>query len=119
VDTDRVWFKSHHGVEATEVGRNPGLCASAIFQNSPYFIEDASTDARSLSNPHVAGEQGFRFYAAAPLTTTDGFNLGTLCVIDRKPRELSELEIENLRDLASLGMDQLELRLAAIEPWQS
>jgi signal transduction histidine kinase len=114
VDTDRVWFKSHHGLEATEAGRNAGLCASAIFQNSPYFIEDASTDARALSNPLVAGEQGFRFYAAAPLTTTDGFNLGTLCVIDRKPRTLSELEMENLRDLASLVMDQLELRLAAI-----
>ncbi|MEP6606348.1 MAG: GAF domain-containing sensor histidine kinase [Nitrosospira sp.] len=114
VDTDRVWFKSHHGLEATETGRDLGLCASAILQNGPYIIEDAPTDARALSNPLVAGELGLRFYAAVPLTTTDGFNLGTLCVIDRKPRVLGELEMENLRDLASLVMDQLELRLAAI-----
>ena len=114
VDTDRIWFKSHHGLEATETGRDLGPCASAILQNDPYIIEDATVDVRALSNPLVAGELGLRFYAAAPLTTTDGFNLGTLCVIDRKPRTLSELEIENLRDLASLVMDQLELRLNAI-----
>ncbi len=114
VDTDRIWFKSHHGLEATETGRDLGLCASAILQNDPYIIEDATVDVRALFNPLVAGELGLRFYAAAPLTTTDGFNLGTLCVIDRKPRTLSKLEIENLRDLASLVMDQLELRLNAI-----
>ncbi len=114
VDTDRIWFKSHHGLEATETGRDLDLCASAILQNDPYIIEDATVDVRALSNPLVAGELGLRFYAAVPLTTTDGFNLGTLCVIDRKPRTLSELEIENLRDLASLVMDQLELRLNAI-----
>ncbi|PTR16235.1 GAF sensor signal transduction histidine kinase [Nitrosospira sp. Nsp2] len=114
VDTDRIWFKSHHGLDATETGRDLGLCASAILQNGPYVIEDAANDARALSNPLVAGGLGLRFYAAVPLTTTDGFNLGTLCVIDKKPRILGELEIENLRDLASLVMDQLELRLSAI-----
>lgn len=114
VDSDRIWFKSHHGLEATEVGRDLGLCASAILQEGSYIIEDAAADARALTNPLIAGELGLRFYAAVPLTTTDGFNLGTLCVIDRKPRILSELEIETLRDLASLVMDQLELRLSAI-----
>lgn len=115
VDSDRIWFKSRYGVDATEVGRDPGLCASAILQNGPYIIEDAIKDARTLANPLVAGELGFRFYAAIPLTTRDGFNLGTLCVIDRKSRKLHEAEIENLRDLASLVMDQLELRLSAIQ----
>lgn len=114
VDSDRIWFKSRHGIDATEVGRDPGLCASAILQNGPYIIQDAAKDARALANPLIAGELGLRFYAAAPLTTTDGFNLGTLCVIDRKPRELSEPEIANLQDLASLVMDQLELRLSSI-----
>lgn len=114
VDSDRIWFKSHYGLEATEVGRDPGLCASAILHSGPYIIADAASDIRALANPLVAGELGLRFYAAVPLVTIDGFNLGTLCVIDKKPRVLSELEIANLKDLASLVMDQLELRLTAI-----
>ena len=114
VDSDRIWFKSHHGLEATEVGRDPGLCASAILHPGPYVIADAASDIRAFANPLVAGELDLRFYAAVPLVTIDGFNLGTLCVIDKKPRVLSELEIANLKDLASLVMDQLELRLTAI-----
>lgn len=114
VDSDRIWFKSHHGIHANEVDRELGLCASAILQNGPYVIEDAQNDVRSLANPLVAGSLGLRFYAGVPLTTTDGFNLGTLCVIDQKPRILEEGEIKNLEDLAALVVDQLELRLAAI-----
>ena len=114
VDSDRIWFKSHHGLGATQIDRTPGLCASAILRNDPYIIPDAAADVRSLTNPLVAGEFGLRFYAAAPLTTTDGFNLGTLCVLDKKPRILSELEVANLQDLASLVMDQLELHLSAV-----
>ncbi|CAH1387092.1 sensor histidine kinase [Candidatus Nitrotoga sp. M5] len=114
VDTDRIWFKSHFGIEGTEVSREPGLCASAILQNCPYIIEDAAHDARTLTNPLVVGELGFRFYVAIPLTTSDGFNLGTLCVIDRKPRNLNDGEITNLQNLASLVIDQLELRLNSI-----
>jgi signal transduction histidine kinase len=114
VDSDRIWFKSHHGLDATEVSRDPGLCASAILQDGPYIIEDAATDARALTNPLVAGDLGFRFYVAVPLTTSDGYNLGTLCVIDKKPRILKAQEITNLQDLASLVVDQLELRLTAI-----
>ena len=67
----------------------------------------------TLTNPLVAGEFGLRFYAAAPLRTHDGFNLGTLCIIDRKPRELAPSEAEMLTKLAALVMDQMELRLAA------
>lgn len=114
VDSDRIWFKSHHGLDATEVSRDPGLCASAILQDRPYIIEDASIDAIALTNPLVAGDLGFRFYVAVPLTTSDGYNLGTLCVIDKKPRTLKAEEITNLQDLASLVVDQLELRLTAI-----
>ena len=113
VDEDRIWFKSHHGLSATEIGRDPGLCASAILSTDPYVLSDARTDPRSLANPLVAGEFGLRFYAGVPLRTSDGFNLGTLCVIDREPRPIDQQKIADLTDLASVVMDQMELRLSA------
>ncbi len=113
VDNDRIWFKSHHGLDVSEIGRAPGLCASAILSAETYVLTDAKLDPRSLSNPLVAGEFGLRFYAAAPLTTHDGFNLGTLCVIDFEPREPDEEAISDLADLASVVMDQMELRRAS------
>lgn len=113
VDHDRIWFKSHHGVGVQEIGRDPGLCASAILSNEAHVLVDASTDPRSLANPLVAGDFGLRFYAGVPLQTSDGFNLGTLCVIDKEPRPVEQDQIDDLKDLASLVVDQLELRLAA------
>lgn len=113
VDSDRIWFKSHHGLDVKEIPRSPGLCASAILDNKPWVLTDASLDPRSLANPLVAGEFGLRFYLGMPLTTHDGHNLGTLCVIDRAPRPVSERDIEQLTDLAGVVMDELELRLAA------
>jgi formate hydrogenlyase transcriptional activator len=113
VDHDRIWFKSHYGLEVCETGREPGLCASAIFSPDVYHIRDALTDARALANPLVTKEVSLRFYAAAPLRTHDGFNLGTLCIMDRKARKLSVLEAGMLTKLAALVMDQMELRLAA------
>jgi PAS domain S-box-containing protein len=114
VDHDRIWFKSHHGLDVTEIGRDPGLCASAIMQADPYVLPDAKLDPRSLANPLVAGEFGLRFYAAAPLRTSDGFNLGTLCVIDKEPRPISAEHIAQLQDLASVVMDQMELRRSVL-----
>ncbi len=113
VDTDRIWFKSHHGLDAEQIDRVPGLCASAILQDDPWVLTDAQRDVRSLANPLVAGEFGLRFYAGVPLQTSDGFNLGTLCVIDREPREVTQEELEILGNLAALVMDQMEFRLAA------
>ena len=113
VDHDRIWFKSHFGLEVQQVGRDPGLCASAILQNDVYTVLDAKTDPRTLANPLVAGDFGLRFYAAAPLITRDGFNLGTLCILDFKPSSISEAEKETLQDLASIVMDEMELRLAS------
>ena len=113
VDEDRIWFKSHHGLEVEQIPRGPGLCASAILDSKPWVLTDASTDPRSLTNPLVAGEFGLRFYAGVPLQTHDGHNLGTLCVIDRAPRPISATDIEQLTDLAAVVMDELELRLAA------
>ncbi|MCA1653361.1 MAG: GAF domain-containing protein [Sphingomicrobium sp.] len=115
VDHDRIWFKSHRGVDVTEIDRSPGLCASAILHDGPWVLTDAAADARSLANPLVAGEFGLRFYAGAPLRTKHGYNLGTLCVIDHEPREITEEQITQLQDLAALVVDQLELRLEARE----
>ncbi|WP_197277045.1 sensor histidine kinase [Sphingomonas profundi] len=113
VDEDRIWFKSHHGLSAQQIDRGPGLCASAILANDPYLLPDASLDPRSLANPLVAGDFGLRFYAGIPLTTSDGYNLGTLCVIDKEPRPIDESQIEDLKDLASIVIDHLEMRLSA------
>ncbi len=90
VDEDRIWFKSRYGLDADEIPKDPGLCASAIFSPDTYVIRDALSDPRALANPLVAGEFGLRFYAAAPLVTRDGYRLGTLNVIDFEPRDFTE-----------------------------
>jgi GAF domain-containing protein len=114
VDHDRIWFKSAQGLDGVEqIDRDPGLCASAILGDETWIVEDAKVDPRALANPLVAGEFGLRFYAGSPLRTHDGYNLGTLCVIDKEPRELTEEQIRVLDDLAALVVDELELRLGA------
>ncbi len=113
VDHDRIWFKSHHGLAVEQIGREPGLCASAILSDDPYILSDASIDPRSLANPLVAGDFGLRFYAGVPLTTSDGHNLGTLCIIDKEARPIDQAQIDDLKDLASVVMDQIETQLAA------
>lgn len=115
VDEDRIWFKSRSGLDAvSEISRDPGLCASAILSDDVYIVEDARRDPRTLANPLVAGEFGLQFYAAAPLVTADGHKLGTLCVIDHKPRHLDEAQQATLTQLAGVVMDEMELRLAAL-----
>jgi GAF domain-containing protein len=114
VDHDRIWFKSAEGLDGVEeIGRDPGLCASAILADEAWVIDDAKLDPRALANPLVAGEFGLRFYAGSALRTSDGYNLGTLCVIDKEPRTLSDEQVRVLDDLAALVVDELELRLAA------
>jgi GAF domain-containing protein len=112
VDTERIWFKSAHGLSVNQIDRVPGLCASAILSSDVYVIGDACKDPRSLANPLVAGEFGLRFYAAAPLQTEDQCNLGTLCIIDKTPRSLTEKEQKILKELADVVMDEMELRLS-------
>jgi len=113
VDEDRIWFKARHGLDVEEVGRDAGLCASAILQAETWVVSDAAVDPRALANPLVAGDFGLRFYAGAPLITADGYRLGTVCVIDRKSRELPPHGEALLADLAAIVVDELELRLAA------
>lgn len=112
VDTDRIWFKSHYGLPINQIDREPGLCASAILSNEPYTVENAIEDPRTLSNPLVAGDFGLRFYAAAPLQTEENSNLGTLCILDKKPRVFTEKEKQILKELAAIVMDEMDMRLA-------
>ncbi|WP_411076472.1 PP2C family protein-serine/threonine phosphatase [Streptomyces sp. cmx-4-7] len=115
VDADRVWFKAAHGLgDVTQIGRDPGLCASAILDNAPYTVSDALTDPRTAGNPLVHGEAGVRFYAAAPIVTARGERLGTVNVLDTRPRQATDGQTAALAELAALVMDQLELRLSAI-----
>lgn len=111
VDTDRIWFKSHFGLSVKQIGRDPGLCASAILGNNVYVVENARTDPRTLANPLVASDFGLQFYAGVPLRTEENYNLGTLCVIDKQPRHFSEKEKKILEQLGSLVMDEMNRRL--------
>jgi sigma-B regulation protein RsbU (phosphoserine phosphatase) len=113
VDQDRIWCKARYGLEVEELDRVSGFCASAIFQSDPYVVLDASVDPRHLTNPLVAEEFGLRFYAAAPIVTHDGYRLGTVNVMDRHPREITQLQMDTLQDLAAIVVDELELRLSA------
>ncbi|WP_310539602.1 GAF domain-containing protein, partial [Phenylobacterium sp.] len=88
VDAERQWFKSRHGLDAVETPRSQAFCAHALplAPGATLVVEDATRDPRFSSNPLVTGDLGIRFYAGAVLTGSDGHNLGTLCVIDTKPR---------------------------------
>src|SRR4029077_939374 len=109
VAEDRVWFKSRLGIDADHSARDAGLCASAILSSGVFYLRDAAHDERAVGHPFVPA-LGIRFYAAAPLRTHDGLNLGTVCVLDQKPRELAPGEAEILKMLAALAMNQMELR---------
>ncbi len=113
VDEDRIWFKSRHGLDADQIPRSPGLCASVIFSDEAYVVQNALEDPRTLANPLVAGAMGLRFYAAVPLVTHDGHRLGTMNIIDFVPRELDAAGLSDLYEFAGLVMDQMELRLSA------
>ncbi len=113
VDHDRIWFKSTYGLDVEQIPKNPGLCSSAIMSDDVYVVEDARKDPRTMSNPLVAGIMGLQFYAASPLKSLEGYNLGTLCIIDVKPRQLDARESSMLHQLSRIVMDQIDLKLQA------
>ncbi|MBT8223760.1 MAG: histidine kinase, partial [Eudoraea sp.] len=111
VDQDRQWFKSNHGLEAKETPKEYAFCAHAINnQDEMWIVEDSREDVRFNDNPLVTGEPGVIFYAGVPLVGADGLPLGTLCVIDKKPKELSPGQINTLNNLSKQVMNLLELR---------
>jgi len=110
VDDHRQWFKSKVGVEIRETPRETSFCAHAIQQRDLFIVPDTWNDARFRDNPMVVGEPHIRFYSGAPLINEEGFALGTLCVIDRQPRELDEAQKEALKSLSRLALGQMELR---------
>ncbi len=114
VDESRAWFKSSIGFGASEVRRDDTICSFAVLSDEPLIVPDTRLDDRFSCNPFVQCEPGMRFYAGAPLVDRDGFNLGTLCLLDTLPHEALTAEEEaTLVDLAAMVVDELELRLAA------
>ncbi|OOG56325.1 GAF domain-containing sensor histidine kinase [Rhodanobacter sp. C03] len=110
VDRNRQWFKSELGLGASETPIGSSICAHAILQSDVFVVPDTLQDTRFLDNPLVTGDPHLRFYAGASLRTPDGLPLGTVCVLDRQPRQLRPEQIEALRALARQAMAQIELR---------
>ncbi len=115
IDSERQWYKSRIGIDATETSRDISFCAHTIRQNEPLIVEDATHDPRFMDNPVVVQEPHVRFYAGVSLVNRDGFALGTLCVVDTQPRQLSEEQIVALDALSRHVVTHLELRRALIE----
>ncbi|WP_327167263.1 PP2C family protein-serine/threonine phosphatase [Streptomyces subrutilus] len=130
VDSDRVWFKAAHGLRGIgEIPRDPATgtgprvcaaapdephCACPLAYDEPYLATDARTDPRTAAGPLVHDDLDVRFYAAAAITTADGHRLGTVNVLDTRPRRPTDDQLAALQDLAALVMDELELRLSAL-----
>lgn len=108
VDHDRQWFKSRHGLKDHETSRDISFCGHAIHQDEVFVVEDALADPRFHDNPLVTADPNVRFYAGFPLKAQSGHRIGTLCVIDSKPRSFEGADREMLRDLGQLAQQQLQ-----------
>ena len=111
IDENRQWFKSSVGLKVNETPRDISFCGHAIHGDDVFIIPDATKDQRFADNPLVLNEPNIRFYAGYPLKSLDGSKLGTLCILDREPRSLSEEDLQTFKDLAAI----VESELAAIE----
>lgn len=110
IDENRQWFKSKVGVSVSQTDREIAICSTAIQQSDVFVVPNALQDERFRNNPLVVGEPNIRFYAGAPLINEDGLALGTICVVDRVPRELGPDQRAALQALSRRVLAQLELR---------
>lgn len=116
VDEEQVYFKANVGMGTAKGSpRGMSLCSLAVMQPEITVFENAAEESCLLANPNVAGSFGLKFYAGAPITTPDGYLIGTLCIIDKTPRKFTNTEREILQSLAKIVMDEIELRLSAIK----
>ena len=115
IDSDRQWFKAKTGLDVVETHRDLAFCAHAILDHELLVVPDASRDERFSDNPLVVGAPNIRFYAGTPLLSPSGHALGTLCVIDTKPRTLGSDQQNMLRALGRQVVSQLELRLSLVQ----
>lgn len=113
IDSDRQWFKACVGMQISETSRDIAFCSHTIQQREPLIIEDATADARFRENPLVTGDPFIRSYLGVPLTSPDGYNVGSLCAIDTKVRSFAPHEIAVMQSFAALVADELELRRIA------
>ncbi len=110
LDADRQWFKARVGLRLAEAPRDQAFCAHAILSDRPLVVPDTRSDARFAANPLVTGDPHVRFYAGVPLVTPRRQPVGTLCVIDRRPRGLDAIQMAVLAALARQVVGQMELR---------
>ena len=110
IDRDRQWFKARVGLEEAETSRDISFCAYAILNDEPLIVRDASLDPRFATNANVIGSPHIRFYAGVPLRNRENYALGTLCVVDCKPRDLDAAQEHALSILAGQAARHLELR---------
>jgi len=116
VDEDRQWFKSHQGLETTETPREVSFCGHAILGDDIMHVPDATLDERFSDNPLVTSDPNIRFYAGCPIADPTGAKLGTLCIIDRHARDLSDADAASLQDLAEMVEREIAaLHLATVD----
>lgn len=108
VDEERQWFKSNHGLTVCETSRDVSFCSETIKEYQIMIVPNATEDERFKANSLVTGDPGIRFYAGAPLTTKSGYNLGSVCVIDRRQRKLTEEQMSSLKLLAEQTVAHLD-----------